>query len=659
MSKLKTKFDSTSLKDKFASLLEGIDRNNSSKMILERYYSSLSALEVSEGKSNAKDAYADLTSRGIDKSKAQNLISASVLAESRTANADSFLLNKVQILESAIRELKAYSWMPEIKSFLEESTEFLKENQTYILIESVMRDLELDRSRSYYTKAINALRESSNSENPAFHVVETMSAETWIPLVKQLFEYCSKIKGEVNGTNPNFKVSKIYSPVEVNEGSYTFFSNGKLFDVTENSIVESTSTPNDDFKALVNIAESSKFTENGMRVYPNIHSTLDISFGEETKVALNGKIVEAKDIDSILLSTAIVRMNEQEKLAMIGRAINEGSKIKEIDFGYTVSSSIYEGLTVSVFTLNEKVYIQKVNKGMKENSLTEAANATEAVQIVKDFMNYDISESVKTLVAAENEITKAKSEEITIVENRIKFIEEKLSEVNAAEKVIGKSNILDEAKALLEGQLAEQNTILDKVKYGKVEEATDAEGFKPKENGTEEKVTKAETPEAEKVNKDEDGFKPEEAPKGAEKTETETVVKVDGDNNKIVVEGAIKESHFKLGDKVKMSHGGTGVIVKLDKEDGADDEKYYTVKTDDGEEMKHAPNELELSENTINESSCVAGEEYKIKGKPGYIYQGVADGLHIFNSKSETDPTPVHMKEEEFQAALEAGEISK
>jgi hypothetical protein len=601
MSKLKTKFDSTSLKDKFASLLEGIDRNNSSKMIIERYYSSLSALEVSEGKSNAKDAYADLTSRGIDKSKAQNLISASVLAESRTANADSFLLNKVQILESAIRELKAYSWMPEIKSFLEESSAFLKENQTYILIESVMRDLELDRSRSYYTKAINSLRESSNSENPAFHVVETMSAETWIPLVKQLFEYCSKIKGELNGTNPNFKVSKIYSPVEVNEGSYTFFSNGKLFDVTRDSIVESTSTPNDDFKALVNIAESSKFTENGMRVYPNIHSTLDISFGEETKVALNGKIVEAKDIDSILLSTAIVRMNEKEKLAMIGRAINEGSKIKEIDFGYTVSSSIYEGLSVSIFTLNEKVYIQKVNKGMKENSLTETSNATEAVQIVKDFMNYDITESVKTLVAAENEITKAKSEEISIVENRIKFIEEKLSEVNAAERVIGKSNILDEAKTLLEGQLAEQNSILDKVKYGKV----------------------------------------------------------DGDNNKIVVERAIKESHFKVGDKVKMSHGGNGIIVKLDKEHGADDEKYYTVKTDDGEEMKHAPNELELIENTINESSCVAGEEYKIKGNPGYIYQGVADGLHIFNSKSETDPTPVHMKEEEFQAALEAGEISK
>jgi len=604
MSKLKTKFETVSLKDKFANLLEGIDRNNSSKMILERYYSSLSALEVSEGKSNAKDAYADLTSRGIDKSKAQNLISSSVLSETRTANADSYLLNQVQILESAIRELRSYSWMPEIKSFIDESIEFLTQNQTYILIESVMRDLEVDKSRNYYAKAINALRESSNSENPAFHVVETMSAETWIPLVKQLFEYCSKIKGEINGTNPNFKVSKIYSPIEINEGSYTFFSNGKLIDVNEDTITESTKTPSDDFKALVNIAESSKFSENGMRVYPNNMSTLDITFGEETTVSLNGKIVEAKDIDSILLSSAIVRMNEQEKLAMIGRAINEGSKIKEIDFGYTVSSSIFEGLSVSVYTLNERVYIHKVNKGMKENSIIEATNAIEAVQIVKDFMNYDITESVKTLMVAENEIAKAKSEEVAVVENRIKFIQEKLAEVTAAEKVIGKSNILDEAKTLLEDQLSEQNTILDKVKYGKVEEATDADGFKPEENGTEEINTDSKNPKAEDKT---ENFKPEEAPEGAEKTETEVEVK-GSTNTTIVVEGEVETE---------------------------------TV-------------------DTINEASqLVAGEEYKIKGTPGYIYQGVADGLHIFNSKSETEPTPVHMKEEEFQAALDAGEITK
>jgi hypothetical protein len=55
---------------------------------------------------------------------------------------------------------------------------------------------------------------------------------------------------------------------------------------------------------------------------------------------------------------------------------------------------------------------------------------------------------------------------------------------------------------------------------------------------------------------------------------------------------SIKESHFKIGDKVKMSHGGVGIIKSLDKEDGADDEKYYGVELPNGEIHKHSPNEL-------------------------------------------------------------------
>jgi hypothetical protein len=67
--------------------------------------------------------------------------------------------------------------------------------------------------------------------------------------------------------------------------------------------------------------------------------------------------------------------------------------------------------------------------------------------------------------------------------------------------------------------------------------------------------------------------------------------------------GAIKEyypelleSHFKVGDKVKMSHGGVGTVVALDKEDGAEDEAYYSIELANGDVMKHAPNELEIAD---------------------------------------------------------------
>jgi hypothetical protein len=68
-------------------------------------------------------------------------------------------------------------------------------------------------------------------------------------------------------------------------------------------------------------------------------------------------------------------------------------------------------------------------------------------------------------------------------------------------------------------------------------------------------------------------------------------------SKKGIEESVVNESHFQVGDKVKMSHGGVGVVKSLDKEDGADDEKYYNIELPNGEVMKHAPNELILSVN--------------------------------------------------------------
>jgi hypothetical protein len=475
MSQLKSKFDSASLKVKFSELLESIDRNNTSKMIVERYYGKLASLEIAEGTITAKDAYTELLGKGVEQNQARHLATASTLSEAKTTIADSYLLGRVAILESAIKELKAYSWMPQVKTFITEGEDFIKSNQTYILIESVIRDLEVDRNKSYYTKAITALREASNSENPVFAVVDTMESEVWIPLVKRLYEYCNTQKGAINGQNPNFKVSKIYSPVEaIDENTFAFASSGKFLVVSEDgAITESTNPASDDFTSLVRLAESAKFANNTMRVYPNPNSVLDIAFGEETKVSLNGKLVESSNITSQLMASGIVRMNEQEKLAMIGRAINEGSKIKEIDFGYKVTSSIFEGLSATIFNTNDRIFIQKVNKGMQENSIVEAANATEAVDIVKTFMNYDISESLNHLLENEKAEVERKTAELNKVEGRVKFIIEKLADIEAAEKTLGKSEFIDQAKSLLESQLKEQNDALSKLKGEIVEAAAD------------------------------------------------------------------------------------------------------------------------------------------------------------------------------------------
>ena len=466
MSQLKTKFDTASLKAKLSNLLEKIDRNNTSKMIVERHYASLSSLEIAEGTTTAKDAYAELLGKGVEQNKARHLVTASTLSEAKTQVADSFLLGRIQILESSMKDLKAYNWMPVVKAYIEEGQTFIKENQTLILIESVIRDLELDRRSSYYTKAINTLRECSKSENPEFAITESLSSEVWIPLVKRLYEYCNSIKGSITGSNPNFKVSKIYSPVEaVDESAFLFHSSGKNIVFDGSNLLEYTEQPSEDFITLVQLSEIVKISDNEIRLYPNSKSILSINFKNETpEIRFNDTIVESNNVESMLLSGGHIKISETGKIAQIHRAINEGSKIKEVDFGYKVTSSIYEGLSATIFNIEDRIFIQRINKAMNENSIVEADSAIEAVKIVKDFMNYDITESINQMVKNEQIQESHRQSEITKLESRVKFLIEKIAEIDAATKVLGESDHIKEAKNLLTSELKEQNNYLNKLK---------------------------------------------------------------------------------------------------------------------------------------------------------------------------------------------------
>jgi hypothetical protein len=83
-------------------------------------------------------------------------------------------------------------------------------------------------------------------------------------------------------------------------------------------------------------------------------------------------------------------------------------------------------------------------------------------------------------------------------------------------------------------------------------------------------------------------------------------------SKKGIEESVVNESHFKVGDKVKMSHGGYGVIKSLDKESGADDEKYYNVELPSGEMHKHSPNEL-TKESAMSDIDLLAQEAKDFK----------------------------------------------
>lgn len=649
MSNFKKNLDSSILKEKFTSLLERLDRNNTSKMIVERHYANLTSLEIAEGKVTAKDAYDELKGIGVEQNKARHLVTASTINERKSTIADQYLLQRISILETACKDLKAYDWMKPVSEFINETQDFLKRNEISILIERIIFDLEMDKNSGYYKKAIDKLVESANSENSIFYIIENLESEKWIPLVKKLYEYCEKIKGSINGHNPNFKVSRVYSPVEFIEENekYTFTSNGRLFETDGNTIEESTASVSESFKKLIKITESAKFGNSVMRLYPNASSIIDIDFnGESAKVSINNKIVESANVESHLIAGGYLKYFETAKAAEIAHAISEGRNVKELDFAYTITSSIFEGLSATIFTLGENVYIQKVNKGMKENSFILAESAENAVEIVKDFMNYDISGSISHLLETEKSEAELRSKEIAKIEGRIKFLNESKENLERVAKLNGVENTtkIKAAKELLDTQIKEQTNELKKI-TGKSEETVN-EGALEIAGGIVLGIVGLKTVSM---------FA--RAIFGTLKLKTmKDPVKLKQLAEKIYSDAITKDSK----NLIKASLWYNAVQSMIDKGEIKNGMDLFKASMNmDKIDMKGVfeSEGFDFNEETVNES-CVPGKEYKIKGETGWIYQGETDGVHIYNN-DKGGKEPITYTKAEWDAAHKAGEITE
>lgn len=111
---------------------------------------------------------------------------------------------------------------------------------------------------------------------------------------------------------------------------------------------------------------------------------------------------------------------------------------------------------------------------------------------------------------------------------------------------------------------------------------------------------------------------------------------------KVEEETELAESHFKVGDKVKCkSSGMKGEVVKLDKDHGAEDDKYYTVKRDDGTMKKMAPEDMtKMNEDVdqLDELSKSTLGSYVNKASDGAAKSASSSTSFAFRSTAAKNP---------------------
>ena len=98
------------------------------------------------------------------------------------------------------------------------------------------------------------------------------------------------------------------------------------------------------------------------------------------------------------------------------------------DFAKNITSNIYEGVAINLIKWNNEIYLQRINEGMRENSIYKV-NGSQAVKMVKDYLRYDISEGLTEFLDGEQKLKSIMINDRTKVLENISSVEDQINKI--------------------------------------------------------------------------------------------------------------------------------------------------------------------------------------------------------------------------------------
>jgi hypothetical protein len=352
------------------------------------------------------------------------------------------------MVEDFMKTLKDFTWDANVKESLDSigtNFESLKES---VLVSKALVEFRKAKGNFLYEPVCEKLED--HLENPTeasrSSLVETLSKFSFLPAAKTLLENLKKIQTSGSKTalriiaeNANSRVDQVYSTVILENDKEYFTVKGDLYKKSS-SIVEKVSS--EEFNSLSeNIKRSYQifnspyfFVKEGKASFYLGRNKVEILEESGKKVLFNGKSIPGTDIAKNLISAGMLRL-EEAKVASDIQFVNDiFENFFELDFAKVISSKLYEGSFVTLMKVEDKIYLNKVNTSMKVNEFFTDLNATQARNIILEFLGYDIKESMEEFIEKdEAEIRSIREEQTSILKN-MSIVEGQITKIESAKR---------------------------------------------------------------------------------------------------------------------------------------------------------------------------------------------------------------------------------
>jgi len=351
------------------------------------------------------------------------------------------------VINNFISELESFKWdvtvSPLIESLKDKSSKFSRE----IEVSKVLESIKQSGNNDFYSELSESLSNWLISEGKSSGLLsKEITKWSFNPVVRNLINYLNvneaadtgKLEIPVNAQGES-KVGRIYSPILI-EGDKTIFAIGNsLFEAQGESFrklgaKEISSVPSD-YIGLVNasVRPYVRINENGILIQLGKKYVSLVEENDSVSVYIGKSKLNFRSVGELgkvlgIESASHFAVNESQVVNDILNLYVNFSNIVELDFAKNITSNIYEGVAINLIKWNNKIYLQRINEGMKENSIYKV-NGSQAVKMVKDYLRYDITEGLTEFLDGEQKLKSIMINDRAKVLENISGVEEQINKI--------------------------------------------------------------------------------------------------------------------------------------------------------------------------------------------------------------------------------------
>ena len=387
------------------------------------------------------------TAMALNNTSFTELPEAKVLVEKYINHAAVKGISEAYLIESMISELENFAWEKNVKSALDTLKKTFESNRREIEVAKAIEEINRSAGRDLFSGIVESMRNwLAADQRISESLLRDLKKWGFNPTVRNLVEKVSYLENNsssrfsIKVASDTCSVSPIIAPSLVTESSSIFVTSDRFFRATEEGVsvmerAEASKLPGKFLNAVLALSNPNvKVNESGLDLYIG-KNKISVVFESETdtkNIFFNGKRV-AEDKLGFTLSFEL-RNGFQGSANAIENAVQvveAANYLSEIDFGKKISSKIYEGVEANVFKFGEKVYVHKVNPAMKKNELLEG-NGNQAVNIVKEFLGFDLSESMTEVLEKEERILAIMKNDKESIKKNLAIVESEMSKITKA-----------------------------------------------------------------------------------------------------------------------------------------------------------------------------------------------------------------------------------